>query len=109
MLMAGYHKGFSKTKRLKVIHRFLPREISILVIYYLWLALPYWEDMQANVWEVTELPANLWAPEEALDDLSFHGGPDGYGSGSGTSDDEHEGGARGEPKASARRLGPGPH
>ncbi|KAJ3453241.1 hypothetical protein MRS44_018896 [Fusarium solani] len=109
MLVAGYHKGFSKTERLKVIHRFLPREISILVIYYLWLALPYWEDMQANVWEATELPANLWAPEEALDDLSFHGGPDGYGSGSGTSDDEHEGGARGEPKASARRLGPGPH
>ncbi|RYC77864.1 hypothetical protein BFJ63_vAg19262, partial [Fusarium oxysporum f. sp. narcissi] len=27
MLVAGYHKGFSKTERLKVIHRFLPREV----------------------------------------------------------------------------------
>jgi superfamily II DNA helicase RecQ len=41
MLVAGYHKGFSKTERLKVIHRFLPREVSALVIYYLWLVLPF--------------------------------------------------------------------
>jgi hypothetical protein len=59
MLVAGYHKGFSKTERIKVIHRFLSREVSVLVIYYLWLALPYWEDVQANVWVKTEFPANL--------------------------------------------------
>ncbi|RMI97528.1 hypothetical protein CDV36_016208 [Fusarium kuroshium] len=111
MLVAGYHKGFSRTERVKVIHRFLPREISILVIYYLWLALPYWEDVQANTWEVSELTANLWAPEETLDDSSFGGGQDGCGSGPDTSGGEHEDGAGGEPKASSspRRPGPGPH
>ncbi|KAL6412376.1 uncharacterized protein AUP68_03578, partial [Ilyonectria robusta] len=52
MLVAGYHKGFSKTERLKIIHRFLPRE----------------EEAQANVWDISEFSANLWATEETLDD-----------------------------------------
>ncbi|KAF4974240.1 hypothetical protein FDECE_18691, partial [Fusarium decemcellulare] len=92
MLVAGYHKGFSKSERLKVIHRFLPREISILVIYYLWLVLPYWEDLQANVWEVTELIANLWAPEETLDGLDENDGKDGYDTGPETGEGERSGG-----------------
>jgi hypothetical protein len=57
--MAGYYKGFLKTERLKVIHRFLPREVSVLVVYYLWLVLPFWEDVQANVLDKTEFSANL--------------------------------------------------
>lgn len=110
MLVAGYHKGFSKTERLKIVHRFLPREVSILVIYYLWLALPFWEDVQANLWDTTELSANLWAPEETLES-SFHDddGKSGYGTGSDVSNDEREGGQLREPKVAARRLGPGAH
>ncbi|KAL6359919.1 hypothetical protein LRP88_07347 [Fusarium phalaenopsidis] len=48
MLVTGIHKGFSRSKRLKVIHRFLPQEVSTLLVYYLWLILPFWEAMQAN-------------------------------------------------------------
>jgi hypothetical protein len=33
--MAKYHKGFLKTKRVKVIYRFLLYEVNTLVIYYL--------------------------------------------------------------------------
>ncbi|KAF4442495.1 hypothetical protein F53441_11726, partial [Fusarium austroafricanum] len=88
MLVAGYHKGFSKTERLKIIHRFLPREVSALVIYYLWLVLPFWEDVQANTWDKTEFSSNFWAPEETLDDLNVDDGKDGYGTGSEQSDGE---------------------
>ncbi|RKK72604.1 hypothetical protein BFJ71_g17488, partial [Fusarium oxysporum] len=111
MLVAGYHKGFSKTERLKVIHRFLPREVSVLLIYYLWLVLPFWEDVQANVWDRTELSANLWAPEETLDDLNDDDGKNGYGTGTDGSDGEED--IRNRPqretKAKPRCLGPGPH
>ncbi|KAL6351699.1 hypothetical protein LRP88_15016 [Fusarium phalaenopsidis] len=48
MLVTGIHKGFSRSERLKVIHRFLPQEVSTLLVYYLWLILPFWEAMQAN-------------------------------------------------------------
>ncbi|KAF5227551.1 hypothetical protein FANTH_14744 [Fusarium anthophilum] len=111
MLVAGYHKGFSKTERLKIIHRFLPREVSALVIYYLWLVLPFWEDVQANAWDKAELSSNFWAPEETLDDLNDDDGKDGYGTGSDGSDDEEDirGRRQRETKAKPRRLGPGPH
>ncbi|GKU10137.1 unnamed protein product, partial [Fusarium langsethiae] len=114
MLVAGYHKGFSKTERVKVIHRFLPREVSALVIYYLWLVLPFWEDIQANVWDKTELSANLWAPEETLDDLNDDDGKNGYGTGSdGDESDEEEDISRRpqrrRTRAKVRSPGPGPH
>jgi superfamily II DNA helicase RecQ len=114
MLVAGYHKGFSKTERVKVIHRFLPREVSALVIYYLWLVLPFWEDIQANIWDKTELSANLWAPEETLDDLNDDDGKNGYGTGSdGDESDEEEDISRRpqrrRTRAKVRSPGPGPH
>lgn len=36
-----YHKGYSVQGLTKIIHRYLPREISELVVYYLWLVLPF--------------------------------------------------------------------
>ena len=36
-----YHKGFMQSGKPKVIHRFLPHEISILFIHYLWLYYPF--------------------------------------------------------------------
>ncbi|KAH7187353.1 hypothetical protein DER44DRAFT_800386, partial [Fusarium oxysporum] len=84
---------------------------SVFLIYYLWLVLPFWEDTQANVWDRTEFSANLWAPEETLDDLNDDDGKNGYGTGSGGS--EVEGKISGHPqretKAKARCLGPGPY
>jgi hypothetical protein len=37
MIVMGYHKGFSRSERLKVIQRFLSREVGTLFVYYLWL------------------------------------------------------------------------
>ena len=36
-----YHKGYSVTGSTKIIHRFLPLEVSELLVYYFWLVLPF--------------------------------------------------------------------
>ena len=35
--VTSYHKGYSASKKVKIIHRYVPREVSEMVIYYLWL------------------------------------------------------------------------
>jgi len=40
-IVTSYHKGYTCDGTTKIIHRYLPREISELVIYYLWLVLPF--------------------------------------------------------------------
>jgi len=39
--VTSYHKGYNITGSAKVIHRYLPREVSELLVYYLWLVLPF--------------------------------------------------------------------
>ena len=36
-----YHKGYSISGSTKIIHRYLPREIGSLLVYYLWLVAPF--------------------------------------------------------------------
>jgi hypothetical protein len=36
-----YHKGYAMSGDIKIIHRYLPREVSELVVHYLWLVLPF--------------------------------------------------------------------
>jgi superfamily II DNA or RNA helicase len=45
--VSRYHKGFHVANDTKVIFRYLPREIGELVIWYLWLVLPFVEQMQS--------------------------------------------------------------
>jgi superfamily II DNA or RNA helicase len=42
-----YHKGFYASNDAKVIHRYLPRAVGELVVWYLWLVLPFVEQLQA--------------------------------------------------------------
>ncbi|KAG2420420.1 hypothetical protein HFD88_000032 [Aspergillus terreus] len=37
-LVTAYHKGFYASNNVKIIHRYVPREIGELIIYYLWLS-----------------------------------------------------------------------
>lgn len=39
--VTSYHKGYSVEGCVKIIHRYLPQEVSMLVVYYLWLVLPF--------------------------------------------------------------------
>lgn len=36
-----YYKNFRSTGQAKVIHWYLPREVGELLVWYLWLALPF--------------------------------------------------------------------
>ena len=36
-----YHKGYSISGSPKIIHRYLPREIGELLVYYIWLIVPF--------------------------------------------------------------------
>ena len=40
-LVSAYHKGFYASNDIRIIHRYLPREVGALVVYYLWLVLPF--------------------------------------------------------------------
>ena len=40
-----YHKGYSFSKRVKTIHRYVPRVVSKLVVYFLALARPFITDV----------------------------------------------------------------
>ena len=47
VFVTQYHKGFYASNDTKVIHRYLPREVGELVVWYLWLVLPFVERLEA--------------------------------------------------------------
>jgi hypothetical protein len=71
-----YHKGYMVSGDIKIIHRYVPREVGELVVWYLWLVLPFVERLQAVVHPPTEIEpapiepaqeraAYLWPPDPA--------------------------------------------
>ncbi|KJZ69027.1 hypothetical protein HIM_11586 [Hirsutella minnesotensis 3608] len=58
-----YHKGFRKTGKAKVIHRYLPREVGELLVWYMWLVLPFWQNVQGRIKQKRRRSAFLWADE----------------------------------------------
>ncbi|KAH8586488.1 hypothetical protein B0O99DRAFT_702040 [Bisporella sp. PMI_857] len=46
--LTGYYKGYRSSSNIKIIHRYLPREVGELLVYYLWLVLLFHEKLQ---WE----------------------------------------------------------
>ena len=42
-IVTSYHKSRSTSNSIKIIPRYLPREVSELVMYYLWLIHPFTE------------------------------------------------------------------
>jgi hypothetical protein len=59
--VTSYHKGYNVTGTLKIIHRYLPKEVSELLVYYLWLVLPFWQKLDVLVYGRKEPPSPyLW-------------------------------------------------
>ena len=58
--VASYHKGYRSSGNIKIIHRYLPREVGELLVYYLWLVLPFWEKLQFQVSGRKSDSAFLW-------------------------------------------------
>ncbi|KAN0066893.1 Protein of unknown function (DUF3505) domain containing protein, partial [Elaphomyces granulatus] len=45
-----YHKGNSATLSTRIIHRYLPREVGELLVWYLWLVLPFQRRVERLLW-----------------------------------------------------------
>ncbi|OOO04500.1 hypothetical protein AFCA_000004 [Aspergillus flavus] len=66
-----YHKGYSISNTTKIIHRYLPKPVSELVVYYLWLILPFCQALQRQAFQDTSIPsAFLWPSGEGCWDSS---------------------------------------
>ena len=41
VFVMAYHKGFYMSNNVKIIHQYLPCKVGELVVWYLWLVLPF--------------------------------------------------------------------
>jgi superfamily II DNA helicase RecQ len=88
--VAAYHKNYRSSEQVKIIHRYLPREISEIFIRYLWIVLPFWQQVQIVVREADEISPFVWSdvvvtPDQDKKKDEDEGDPDvdeGYESGS---------------------------
>jgi hypothetical protein len=66
-----YHKGYNITGSTKIIHRYLLKEVSELLMYYLWLVLPFWQQLDILVYKRKDPPLTfLWPKDRGIWDPS---------------------------------------
>jgi hypothetical protein len=59
--VTSYHKSYNITRSTKIIHRYLPKEVSELLVYYLWLILPFCQQLDILVYKRKDLHSTfLW-------------------------------------------------
>jgi hypothetical protein len=46
-LVTAYHKGFHASNDIKLIHQYVPRVVRELIVWYMWLVLPFTEQLTA--------------------------------------------------------------
>ena len=59
--VTAYHKNYRQTGKVKIIHRYLPKEVGELLLRYLWLVLPFWQAVQSVVEKADQLSPFIWA------------------------------------------------
>jgi hypothetical protein len=62
-LVTRYHKGYSSSQKMKVIHRYLPQEVGEIVVYYLWLVEPFVRQLQMMARDQEVFSTFMWEPE----------------------------------------------
>jgi RecQ family ATP-dependent DNA helicase len=72
-LVAQYHKGYRSSGNIKIIHRYLPREVGELLVYYLWLVLPFWEKLQCQMGGKVVSSAFIWGDGEKQEHRQWTG------------------------------------
>ena len=65
VFVTQYHKGFSHKGSIKIIHRYVPREVGALHVYYEWLVRPFQALIEAELWDQYQISSFMWP-----DDLS---------------------------------------
>jgi hypothetical protein len=71
--VTGYHKGYRSSGNIKIIHRYLPREVAELLVYYLWLVLPFHEKVQLAVHQKRHNSAFLWGGSQKIEHRQWTG------------------------------------
>jgi hypothetical protein len=61
--VTSYHKGYSASQQVKIIHRYIPKEVGKLVVYYLWLIEPFVQMLQIMVKKQSGFSSFIWEPE----------------------------------------------
>ena len=63
-IVMTYHKGYSMDGMIKIIQQFLPHEVSELVVYYLWLILPFqWQLETLALGKMDMVSPLLWTTD----------------------------------------------
>jgi len=60
--LVAFVTAYNKTG-MKIIHRYVPKEVSELVVYYLWLVQPFVRTLQQVVYDQERYRAFLWEPK----------------------------------------------
>ena len=60
VFVTRYHKGYAVSGDVKIIHRYIPREVGELLVYYMWLVLPFQQRLEAMVWEKEVISSHMW-------------------------------------------------
>jgi hypothetical protein len=60
VFVTRYHKGYNLSGDVKIIHRYLPREVGELVVWYMWLVLPFQQRLEALVWKKEAVSSHMW-------------------------------------------------
>jgi hypothetical protein len=55
-----YHKIDSISRDVKITHRYLPCKVGELVVWYMWLMLPFHQWLEAIVWEKGSMSSHIW-------------------------------------------------
>jgi len=62
-IVTSYHKGYNMEGSTKIIHRFLPKDISEIMVLYLWLILPFKQFLESTRSTSKAPPsAFIWGP-----------------------------------------------
>lgn len=64
VVVTYYHKGYNITGTEKIIHRYLPVEVSDILLQYIWLVLPMRQQFDKVVFEKTDIRSSfLWTSD----------------------------------------------
>jgi superfamily II DNA helicase RecQ len=60
VFVTRYHKGYNVSGDVKIIHRYLPREVGEVMVWYMWLVLPFQQQLEALVCEKEAVSSHMW-------------------------------------------------
>ena len=83
-IVTTWYKSQNISRQSPIIYRYLPYELGQLLVYYLWLVLPFAEQLQVYYSNAFQIPSHLWCQDpsgrvwhsdrirRALEDLTLH-------------------------------------